>query len=120
MTLAVWFHLRGIPPGSRFRRFVFERLCLANTVLFAGFPGYLVKLWMVDPWTADYAGLYSWRCAEEAETYGDYIVRVLSPLSTPNSVGYQLLPGTLDSHLVTSDDSETPAAGPLGTQRPSK
>jgi hypothetical protein len=48
-TLAVWFHLRGIPAGSRVRRFLFERLCLANTVLFAGFAGYRVKLWMVDP-----------------------------------------------------------------------
>ncbi len=113
MTLAVWFHLRGIPPGSRFRRFMFERLCLVNTFLFAGFPGYLVKLWMVDPRTADYAGLYSWRCAEEAGTYADYITHVLTPLSAPDSVGYRILPGTLDSYLIPSDPV-TPEAGAAG------
>ena len=105
VTLAVWFHLRGIPAGSRVRRFLFERLCLLNTILFAGFDGYRVRLWMVDPDTADYAGLYSWRSAEEAEVYARYIVGVLSPLSTTRSVGYQVLPDIALEHLVTSQDS---------------
>ena len=47
--LAVWFRLRAIPPGARVRRWLFERLCILNTVLFAGIDGYLVKLWMVNP-----------------------------------------------------------------------
>ena len=92
VTLAVWFHLRGIPGGSRVRRFLFERLCLANTILFAGFTGYQSKLWMVDPVTSDYAGLYSWHSAEEAEPYARYIVRILAPLSQEGSVGYEILP----------------------------
>jgi hypothetical protein len=62
---------------------LFERLCLVNTLLFAGFDGYRVKLWIVDPDTADYAGLYSWRSAEEAEVYARYIVGVLSPSLQP-------------------------------------
>jgi hypothetical protein len=103
-TLVVWFHLRGIPAGSRVRRFLFERLCLANTILFAGFDGYRVKLWMVDPETADYAGLYAWRGAEEADVYARYITGVLRPLSLPASVGYQVLPGTtLEDYLVSGD-----------------
>ncbi len=56
VTLLVWFHLRAIPPGARFRRWLFERLCILNTLRFAGFPGYLVKCWMVNPRPADYAG----------------------------------------------------------------
>ncbi len=76
------------------RRYLFERTSLVNTVLFAGFAGYRVKLWMVDPRTADYAGLYSWRSAEEAERYAHYIVRILSPLSRPGTVGYEVLRGT--------------------------
>lgn len=104
VSLAVWFHLRGIPAGSRVRRFLFERLCLVNTLLFAGFDGYRVKLWMVNPNTADYAGLYSWRSAEEAEVYARYIVGVLSPLSTSGSVGYQLFPDIALEHLLTSQD----------------
>ena len=73
MTLAVWFHLRWIPPGASVRRWFFERLCILNTLLFGGFPGYLVKLWMVAPPTSDYAGLYSWASAGEAEHYVRYI-----------------------------------------------
>ncbi len=92
VTLAVWFHLRGIPAGSRVRRYLFERCCLLNTLLFAGFDGYRVKLWMVNPQTADYAGLYSWHSVEEADTYADYITAILTPLSKPGSVGYRVLP----------------------------
>jgi hypothetical protein len=91
VTLAVWFHLRGVPAGAHLRRHLFERLCILNTILFAGFPGYLVKLWMVDPSTADFAGLYAWRSAEEADTYGRYITAVLKPLSKAGSVGYRVL-----------------------------
>ena len=94
VTLAVWFHLRGVPEGSRVRRYLFERACLVNTILFAGFAGYRVKLWMVDPETADYAGLYSWRSADEAEEYARYIVRILSPLSRSGTVGFQVLRNT--------------------------
>src|SRR4051794_272693 len=41
VMLAVWFRLRAIPPGARVRRRLFERACIVNTVLFAGFDGYL-------------------------------------------------------------------------------
>ncbi len=102
VTLAVWFHLRGMPAGSRVRRYLFERLCLANTLLFAGFEGFRGKLWMVDPRTADYAGLYSWRSAAEAEVYARYIVGVLSPLSVKGSVGYQVLPDMQLEQLLGS------------------
>lgn len=109
VTLAVWFHLRGIPAGSRVRRFLFERLCLANTLLFAGFDGYEVKLWMVDPERADYAGLYAWRSAEEADVYARYITDVLRPLSRPASVGYRVLADTaLEEYL---DGPETGGGG---------
>ena len=102
VTLSVWFHLRGIPQGSRVRRTIFERVCLVNTLLFAGFDGYRVKLWMVNPVTADYAGLYAWRTAEEAENYARYIIGILSPVSVRGSVGYQVLPGRALEELVES------------------
>lgn len=104
VTLAVWFHLWAIPAGSRVRRFLFERLCVVNTFLFAGFAGYRVKLWMVNPDTADYAGLYSWRSALEAEIYARYIVGVLTPLSTAGSVGYEIFPDVALAHLFTRQD----------------
>ncbi len=100
VTLAVWFHLRWIPPGASVRRWFFERLCILNTLLFGGFPGYLVKLWMVAPPTSDYAGLYSWASAGEAEHYARYITAVLAPLSLPGSVGARVLgDSTLDAYL---------------------
>ena len=101
VLLSVWFHLRGVPAGATLRRRLFERLCIVNTVLFAGFDGYLVKLWMVDPATSDYAGLYSWSSATEAEHYGRYITTILQPLSTPGSVGYEVdSTTTLDDYLA--------------------
>ena len=105
VMLAVWFHLRGVPPGARVRRWLFERLCIVNTLLFAGFDGYLVKLWMVNPATSDYAGLYSWASPSEAETYGRYITAILHPLSQQDSVGFRVFPEwTLEEYLIRSSE----------------
>lgn len=102
VMLAVWFHLRGVPPGAHIRRAIFERESILNTVLFAGFPGYLVKLWMIDPETGDYAGLYSWTAAE-ARRYGEYITGILRPLSTPGSVGFRVYEDrTLEGYLAST------------------
>ncbi len=103
ITLAVWFHLRAIPPGARLRRWLFERLCVVNTILFAGFDGFLVKLWMVNRDTSDYAGLYVWESADKADRYGRYITAILRPLSQPATVGYEILPqGALNDSLERS------------------
>jgi hypothetical protein len=107
--------LRGIPAGSRLRRYLFERLCLVNTILFAGFDGFQVKLWMVDPNTADYAGLCSWRSAGEADIYARYITGVLRPLSVNRSVGCQVLAGTsLKDYLAGSESGR--GKGPVTEQ----
>jgi hypothetical protein len=100
VTLAVWFRLRGIGPGARIRRFLFERESIINTILYAGFEGYRVKLWMVDPATSDYAGLYAWHGRAEAEEYARYIATVLRPLSVEGSVGYEIADVHLDAHLA--------------------
>jgi hypothetical protein len=101
-TLAVWFHLRWVPAGARVRRFAFERESLLNTVLYAGFEGYRTKLWMVDPATSDYAGLYEWRDPVAAERYARYITAVLRPLSERGSVGYAIVPLTSFSHYLAT------------------
>jgi hypothetical protein len=100
VLLAVWFRLRAIPPGARVRRWLFERACIANTMLFAGCDGFLVKFWMVDPATSDYAGLYSWRSESEAARYGRYITGILRPWCVPESVGFEVFADlTLDAYL---------------------
>jgi hypothetical protein len=89
---------------------LFERGCIVNTMLFAGFDGYAVKLWMVDPETSDYAGLYSWSSAAEADRYGSYITNVLRPLSRAGSLGYAVLPATeLESYLLGGAQSVSSA-----------
>ena len=90
VTLAVWFHLRGMPAGAPIRAFLFERESILNTILFAGFQGYRTKLWAVDHQSNDYAGLYTWCGREAAEHYARYITAVLRPLSVSGSVGYVL------------------------------
>jgi len=99
VTLHVWFHLRGVPAGSYVRPRVFEHLSWVNTPLFAGWEGYRVKLWMVEPRTVNYAGLYSWTTRAEAERYGDYITALLRPLATAGTVGYSVFDEPLEDHL---------------------
>jgi len=114
VTLAVWFHLRAVPAGARWRRFLFERESILNTILYAGFEGYRVKLWMVDPVTSDYAGLYAWRGEEEAEAYARYITSVLRPLAVPGSIGYEVVEVRLDHYLASTGASVRLAATPTG------
>ncbi len=116
VMLAVWFRLRAIPPGARIRRRLFEHACLVNTMLFAGCAGFLVKLWMVDPLTSDYAGLYSWRSAAEAAHYGRYITSILRPWCVRDSVGFEVFErATLDGYLDDSaNDSVLASVSRLG------
>jgi hypothetical protein len=107
VMLAVWFRLRAIPPGARVRRRLFERLCIVNTLLFAGCAGYLVKLWMVNPATSDYAGLYSWSSAEAADAYGRYITAILRPFCCRGSTGFHV---SADTTLAGYLDSATECA----------
>jgi hypothetical protein len=100
VVLLVWFRLHGVPAGARIRRWLFERESILNTILYAGMPGFRVKLWMVDERTSQYAGLYEWDGEADALRYGRYIAAVLRPLSARSSVGFELLgPGPLDERL---------------------
>jgi hypothetical protein len=47
---------------------------------------------MVDPEMKSYLGIYDWSGPDNAQTYVDALVRVLRPLSTPQSVWYELYP----------------------------
>ena len=91
VVLAIWFRLKFVPPRARVRGWIFERESILNTLMFAGFPGYARKLWMVNRDTAEYAGLYEWRGEAAARRYAGYVVRILKPLSVPRSVGYAVL-----------------------------
>ena len=89
--LVVGFQLKVI-GAHPVPHWIFQRCCLLTTPFWSGLPGFSVKLWMVDPETKRYLGIYDWRGTAHAQQYVDALVRVLHPLSTPDSVWYRLLP----------------------------
>jgi hypothetical protein len=90
-VLVVGFRLRLVRSNPVMHWF-FQRVCVLTTPFWSGFRGFRVKLWMVDPQSKDYLGIYDWSGAGNARTYADALVRVLRPLSTPGSVWYDLHP----------------------------
>jgi hypothetical protein len=89
-VLVVAFRLRFIdsfPP----MHWLFQRVCLLTTPFWSGFRGFRVKLWMVDPQTKSYLGIYNWAGTDHAKTYADALVRVLRPISTTDSVWYEIV-----------------------------
>ncbi len=110
-VLVVGFQLKAI-DARRLPHWIFQRCCLLTTPFWSGLPGMAVKLWMVDPGTKRYLGIYEWRGTENAQRYVDALVRVLEPLSTPDSVWYRLLPDrTLDGYLAEHAAELAPGPG---------
>ena len=100
-VLLARFHLRGMGPRRRLLHALFRRLCIVTTPFFVGLGGFGSKLWMVDPATGDFAGLYDWRGVHDARAYAEGLMRVLRPLSARGSVSYELVPDTtVDSYLA--------------------
>jgi hypothetical protein len=91
-VLVVGFRLRAI--GSHpLPHWLFQRLCILTTPFWSGFRGFGVKLWMVDPETKNYLGIYRWAGADNAQTYVELLGKILRPLSTPGSVWHELHSG---------------------------
>src|SRR6266581_2984785 len=57
----------------------FRRESLLNTPLFAGFPGFVSKLWLAHDDLGRYRGLYEWDAPLLAENYARALWRVLAP-----------------------------------------
>jgi hypothetical protein len=90
-VLVVRFQLRLL-GRSRFGHALFRVESLANTPLFAGFPGFRSKLWLTDERTGEYRGLYDWAGAGAAESYANALVALLRPVCVPRSVGFHVEP----------------------------
>jgi hypothetical protein len=106
VILVVGFRLRII-RSNPFFHWVFQKVCILTTPFWSGFHGFRVKLWMVDPETKNYLGIYQWYGKENTQTYVNALIRVLRPLSTRGSVWYEMYPdkkleGYLESHKVKS------------------
>jgi hypothetical protein len=116
VVLVVGFRLkliRAITP----LHWLFQRACILTTPFWSGGRGFRVKLWLVDPVTKNYLGIYEWDGAANARTYAEALTRVLCLLSTPGSVWYELHPASelepfLRARQVDRRPAGEPAAGP--------
>src|SRR6266566_1611364 len=89
-VLVVEFRLRAV---RGFGHAAFRWESLLNTPLFAGFPGFVSKLWLANDDLGRYRGLYEWDDPLLAENYARALWRVLALVSVPGSIHYVVLPG---------------------------
>jgi hypothetical protein len=90
VVLVVQFRLRWV--RHPFFHTLFRWESVLNTVLFAGFPGFVSKLWMRDDEEGRYRGLYDWDSAELAERYVRALWWPLVVVAEPASIHYVVLP----------------------------
>jgi hypothetical protein len=88
-VLVVGFQLRII-GANPLMHWLFQRVCLLTTPFWSGFLGFRIKLWMVDPVTKNYLGIYEWAGAANARNYADVLARVLRRVSTKDSVWFEI------------------------------
>lgn len=89
-VLIVEFQLRAV-RGRGHAAFRMESML--NTPLFAGFPGFVSKLWLAHDELGRYRGVYEWDGPQRAENYARALWRVLALVSVRGSVHYVVLPG---------------------------
>lgn len=111
--LVVGFRLRLL-GRARLAHRVFRAESIANTPLFAGFPGFRSKLWLCDDVTGSYRGIYEWDGADRATAYAETLCMLLRRVSDPGTVKYRVVEGTRRDDYLAHPDSVagTLAPGP--------
>jgi hypothetical protein len=92
VMLAVRFRLRFI-GSSRLGHALFRFESLFNTLLFAAHRGFHSKLWLTDPTTDYYRGIYEWEDEESATEYAETLRTVLVPWVERGSFAYRIMSG---------------------------
>ena len=100
-VLVVEFRLRAV-RGRGHAAFRLESML--NTPLFAGFPGFVSKLWLTHDERGRYRGVYEWDGPWLAENYARALWRVLGLVSVRGSVHYVVLPGLRRDVLLQRPD----------------
>jgi hypothetical protein len=88
-VLVVEFRLRA---ARHWAHKLFQKESVLNTPIFAGFPGFLSKLWLTDDENFVYRGIYEFDGAQRAESYAQVLCRLLAPVTMPGSVDYRVFP----------------------------
>jgi hypothetical protein len=104
--LVVQFRLRLL-GHARLAHRLFRAESIANTPLFAGFPGFRSKLWMCDDETGTYRGIYEWAGADRATAYAETLSRLLALVSEPGSVKHQVVRGVRQDDYLAYPESVT-------------
>ena len=97
-VLVVSFRLRHVRSARAHALFRLESVL--NTVLFAGFPGFVSKLWFAHDDDGVYRGLYDWDDPALAEAYVRALWWVLALVSVPASIHHVVLPGVRRDDLL--------------------
>ena len=117
-VLVVGFRLHCVRGESAHRLFRFESQL--NTILFAGFPGLISKLWLRHDEHNYYRGFYEWDGADLAVDYVRALWWALALVSDRQSIHYAVLPG-VNRNAVLADpisiDTDL-SASPGGWWRP--
>jgi hypothetical protein len=112
-VLVVSFRLRHVHRGWAHSLFRLESEL--NTVLFAGFPGLVSKLWLSHDHRNLYRGFYQWDDPGLAIAYVRALWWVLALVSEPRSIHYAVLPGVERDEVLANpaviDEGLTAAAG---------
>lgn len=90
VVLVVSFRLRGVRGRGHA---AFRAESLLNTSLFAGFPGFVSKLWLTNDEHGTYRGLYQWDGAQQAEDYVRALWWPLALVSHRASIHHRVVPG---------------------------
>jgi hypothetical protein len=104
-VVVIQFRLRLIGLDPRLHG-AFRVESMANTPLFAGFPGFRTKLWLTDLETGVYRGVYDWDGVDPARRYADAMCRLLSTCSGPGTVRAHIEPDTGRDDFLRAPASE--------------
>lgn len=91
VVLVFGFRLKLIGSHMVFH-WLFQRICILTTPFWSGFRGFRVKLWMVDPTTKNYLGIYEWRGENNAKAYVEFLTPILNLFSSKNTTWHQVYP----------------------------
>lgn len=97
-TLVVRFRLRRVRGPILHALFRFESEL--NTVLFAGFPGFVSKLWFANDERGVYRGLYEWDGPAAADAYVRALWWALMVVAERPSIDAVVVPGVRRDQLL--------------------
>lgn len=102
VTLLIGFRLFLIGNNSVFH-WLFQKLSILATPVWVGFKGFRKKLWMVNPLTNSYLGIYRFQGERSAQIYREYITSVLEHVSIKGSVWSEIIDQNFDRYLESRD-----------------